>query len=637
MGIRRLHRLVVLLVLGQSVLVFGISDERLREMQEQAKKEGWKYTVGRNLATELSLGKCCGALPVDPNDLLFTKDFGGGTLPGGLDSLPAAWDWREYGVVPPIRFQGDCGSCWIFSAVSVVESAILIAADGKLNSNEMDLSEQWLVSCTGWCDGCHAGDPPEAFCRMEWDPRGVQHKDIYNHCGAVLEVDFPYVAEEVPCEGPFRHAYGIESQGWVGTTTEQVKQGILTYGQVTARINVYESFEAYNGGIYDEHWGDYICAHWVTLVGWDDNPPEQPEGPGVWILRNSWATSWGENGYMRIEYDMPDLTAGGHAPHYIWDKDPFEAHWKFDEGSGSDAYDSVGDNHGQLAADPADPSWIAGVSGEPGDYALYFDGDDFVELPDAVAIRDQYAKSISAWIRIDEWEDYANVVSWNVSQNGIERWTLVGLYTGGRITGGLNGTECGDYRCLDPRPRTQVVTIDPVCSTGQWYHVCFTYDGLDTSIYVDGFKEATEVEEREWAADEGVHIGKGFKGTIDDVHVYNWVPETLFRVQDASSLTVATFDSLGNLFLKGGFTSGGIPSVPPGSFIVANSTETVAYIDNEGNLWTKGQRKSWVNPSDLNDEFIVETVQIDQSIPVAYINESGDLYLKGELYQNPEP
>jgi len=68
------------------------------------------------------------------------------------------------------------------------------------------------------------------------------------------------------------------------------------------------AFSAYRSGIYED--ANTSCDsnpcyytptnHAIALVGWDDNPPEG--GGGCWILRNSWGTSWGENGYMRIRY-----------------------------------------------------------------------------------------------------------------------------------------------------------------------------------------------------------------------------------------------------------------------------------------------------------------------------------------------
>ena len=91
-------------------------------------------------------------------------------------------------------------------------------------------------------------------------------------------------------------------------TTAQIKAAILKYGAVRANILVNSAFQAYKSGVYEDTITDadrrpYYrseSGHAISLIGWDDNPPEG--GGGCWILRNSWGTSWGEDGYMRIRY-----------------------------------------------------------------------------------------------------------------------------------------------------------------------------------------------------------------------------------------------------------------------------------------------------------------------------------------------
>ena len=77
----------------------------------------------------------------------------------------------------------------------------------------------------------------------------------------------------------------------------------MNYGAVDVAVYTSNAFQAYSGGIYED--ANTSCNgtnsdHAVALIGWDDNPPEG--GGGCWILRNSWGTSWGEDGYMRIRY-----------------------------------------------------------------------------------------------------------------------------------------------------------------------------------------------------------------------------------------------------------------------------------------------------------------------------------------------
>ena len=207
--------------------------------------------------------------------------------------LPDAFDWRDFNGVPPIRNQGGCGSCWAFSAIAPVECNILIR-DGDL----VDLSEQWLVSeCTG-AGNCSGGWPAEAFKYLLED--GLT--DPCGDSGAVLEEDFPYEAQNLPCDCPYPHEYFIDDYAFIGgggdiPPPDVIKQAILDHGPVSVLVATNNAFHNYDGGIFDGCEGGQL-NHAVALVGWDDT-----QGPnGVWILRNSWGTGWGEDGYMRIPY-----------------------------------------------------------------------------------------------------------------------------------------------------------------------------------------------------------------------------------------------------------------------------------------------------------------------------------------------
>jgi hypothetical protein len=80
--------------------------------------------------------------------------------------------------------------------------------------------------------------------------------------------------------------------------TDAIKQAIMTYGPVSVACAVTEAFGAYTGGVFNENDPQAQINHAVALVGWDDSQGAN----GVWFLRNSWGSGWGEEGYMRIEY-----------------------------------------------------------------------------------------------------------------------------------------------------------------------------------------------------------------------------------------------------------------------------------------------------------------------------------------------
>ncbi|MHC4213097.1 MAG: C1 family peptidase, partial [Planctomycetota bacterium] len=214
-------------------------------------------------------------------------------------SMPSSFDWRNVDGVDyttPIRNQLGCGSCWAFSAIAPLESQIKWCHG---TDSEQDLSEQWLVSCTA-AGSCSGGWPSLACNYMKRQSGG--YYDSCGDTGAILEEDFTYTATNATCGCPYDHYYWIEDWSYIGTssgaTVPQIKEAIYTYGPVSVCIRANNSnFLSYSGGIYTYNDTRNI-DHAVALVGWDDNQGTD----GVWFLRNSWGTNWGESGYMRIEY-----------------------------------------------------------------------------------------------------------------------------------------------------------------------------------------------------------------------------------------------------------------------------------------------------------------------------------------------
>ena len=224
--------------------------------------------------------------------------------PGTPSSLPAAFDWRAQGGVTSVKDQGSCGSCWAFGTVGPLEANIKIKG-----GIEEDLAEQYLLSCNtdGWnCDGgWWAHD-------YHWwkIPPGE------SEAGAVFEADSPYVASDTSCSGPYSHPYQIDSWTFVGSqygvpSVEAIKQAIYDHGPVSAAVCAGSAFQGYGGGVFETN---ETCTeqvnHAIVLVGWDNNQGTN----GVWILRNSWSSGWGESGYMRIEYETSLV---GYSANYV--------------------------------------------------------------------------------------------------------------------------------------------------------------------------------------------------------------------------------------------------------------------------------------------------------------------------------
>ncbi|MGC8878876.1 MAG: C1 family peptidase [Anaerolineae bacterium] len=206
--------------------------------------------------------------------------------------LPAHFNWCEQGKCTPIKNQGACGSCWAFATTGVLESAIKIH-DGV----ERDLSEQYLLSCNMQNWGCNGG-----FWAHEYHQNKIPPGEP--DAGAVYEGDFPYLGKQTACNGPHQHHEKLLSWGLVAgyglPSVAALKQAIYNYGPVTAGVCAGSAFVRYTGGIFQTDESSqcpYGTNHAVVLVGWDDTQ-------GIWYLRNSWGSSWGENGMMRIKYGI---------------------------------------------------------------------------------------------------------------------------------------------------------------------------------------------------------------------------------------------------------------------------------------------------------------------------------------------
>jgi len=214
-------------------------------------------------------------------------------------------DWTEEGIVPPIRDQGACGSCWAYSVVAPVESAYIrkngLSGDDVEN---FELSVQQMVSCDsdGWNAGCNGGDPPGAF---DW---------LKDNGGLAHATDYPYSSYEGDtgsCTDGVSVVDGTDADWGYATDAcfssrcsdldeEKMAESVETYGVITVCVNA-SWWQFYSGGVMTAddcgNSGYWALNHCVALTGFDldaDTP--------YWILRNSWATDWGEEGYMRVEY-----------------------------------------------------------------------------------------------------------------------------------------------------------------------------------------------------------------------------------------------------------------------------------------------------------------------------------------------
>jgi len=197
-----------------------------------------------------------------------------------VSNLAGEYDWRSLGAVNGIKDQGQCGSCWSFSTVANIEGAGFVET-GKL----LNLSEQQLVDCDSSDGGCRGGLPSNAF---EWM--------IGTGTGLVSESDYPYSAKGTHCKvDASQEKAFISAWHQISTDETQIAAALQQYGPLSIGINA-DTFQFYSGGVMDPaSCNPAALDHGVAIVGFGTD-----NGQDYWTVRNSWGTSWGEAGYIRI-------------------------------------------------------------------------------------------------------------------------------------------------------------------------------------------------------------------------------------------------------------------------------------------------------------------------------------------------
>jgi cathepsin L len=191
------------------------------------------------------------------------------------EELAESVDWTTKGAVTPVKDQGQCGSCWAFSTTGGMEGAWQIAS-GSLTS----MSEQQLVDCSTQNSGCNGGSMELAF----------------NFAGTVnvaTEASYPYTARDGTCKSTGTTAIprgGVTGYKSVGQSSDSLKSALQT-GPVSVAIEADQmAFQLYSGGVLKSGCGTNL-DHGVLAVGYTAD---------AFKVKNSWGSSWGENGYLQI-------------------------------------------------------------------------------------------------------------------------------------------------------------------------------------------------------------------------------------------------------------------------------------------------------------------------------------------------
>ncbi|KAG8316319.1 hypothetical protein J6590_053438 [Homalodisca vitripennis] len=210
-------------------------------------------------------------------------------------------DWRKKGAVTGVKNQGTCGSCWSFSATGSLEGQHFLKTNTLVS-----LSEQNLIDCSRTVGdlGCEGGWPEKAFTYVNMN-KGID-----------TEASYPYEAKDDKCRYNPKNI-GATAVGFVSLPTANetsLQAAVATVGPISVIIDAsLTSFALYKQGVYRAKGCSKVeLDHAVLTVGYGN----VKKGGDYWLIKNSWGTKWGMNGYMMMARNSNNMCGVATEPSY---------------------------------------------------------------------------------------------------------------------------------------------------------------------------------------------------------------------------------------------------------------------------------------------------------------------------------
>ena len=207
--------------------------------------------------------------------------------------IPHSLDWRDHDIVTPVKNQGNCGSCWSFSATGAIEGAHALSS-GKL----LNISEQQLIDCSlkYGNQACGGGIMDNAFeyatdhelCSDDEAPYQAKYDEKLNECRKCLG------------KVRIRGCADIQPNNQTALKIAVAQQPVSVAIEADSEV-----FQMYRSGVITSKMCGTKIDHGVLVIGYGTE-----KGEHYWLVKNSWGSGWGDNGYVKILKNEEDTGAG---------------------------------------------------------------------------------------------------------------------------------------------------------------------------------------------------------------------------------------------------------------------------------------------------------------------------------------